>query len=270
MKKRGKALLLKIKTAQLLEELSKGRRIDGRALDAFRSINVETGIIGRADGSAKVSLGGTLVLAGVKLEIGEPFTDTPNLGVLTTNAEFLPLASPSFEPGPPDENAIELARIVDRGIRKADMIDLEKLCIIPGKKVWLIWVDIYVLNHDGNLVDAAALAAVAALLNTKVPKVEVIGESIKVLYEEKEPLPIKGIPVTVTTVKVGNYLLVDPGLAEEEAMEAKLTVVVINGQVCALQKGGEGFLTYEEVTEAIKIAIRKAEELKEQLVKVVR
>lgn len=263
-------MLMKVRRAQLLEELPKGKRVDGRALDAFRDVNVEVGVIGRADGSAKVGLGGTLVLAGVKLEIGEPFADTPNLGVLTTNAEFLPLASPSFEPGPPDENAIELARVVDRGIRKANMVDLEKLCIIPGKKVWIVWIDIYVLNHDGNLIDAAALAAIAALLNTKIPKVKITGESIQVLYDEKEPLPVGDVPITVTVVKIGNRLLIDPGLAEEEAMEAKLTVAVVNDQVCALQKSSEGFLTYEEVVEAVRLAREKAKELKDQLLRVVK
>ncbi len=61
--------------------------------------------------------------------IGTPFADTPDKGVLSTNAELIPMGSPNFEAGPPDEHSIELARVVDRGIRESEMIDLEKMCI---------------------------------------------------------------------------------------------------------------------------------------------
>jgi exosome complex component RRP42 len=71
-----------------------------------------------AEGSAEVRLGKTLAIAGVKTSIGTPFADTPDMGVMIVNAEFLPIASPTFEPGPPDENAIELARVIDRGAEK--------------------------------------------------------------------------------------------------------------------------------------------------------
>ena len=99
---------------------------------------------------------------------------------MTVNAELVPLAAPNFEPGPPDENSIELARIVDRGIRESKAIDTAKLCIEPGKKVFVVFVDVYVLNHDGNLIDAAALAAVSALMNTKMPNYEVEDGEVKI------------------------------------------------------------------------------------------
>ena len=98
---------------------------------------------------------------------------------MTVNAELVPLASPTYEPGPPDETSIELARIVDRGIRESKAIDTEKLCIEPGKKVFVVFVDVYVLNHDGNLIDAAALAAMSALMNTKMPNYEIKDGEVK-------------------------------------------------------------------------------------------
>ena len=65
-------------------------------------------------------------LCGVKVGTGEPFEDTPNDGVLTVNAELVPVASPNFEPGPPNEDSIELARVVDRGISESHAIDNDK------------------------------------------------------------------------------------------------------------------------------------------------
>src|SRR3990172_11012866 len=137
------------------------------------------GMIEKANGSAQVYLGKTKVLAGVKIQPGQPFEDTPDEGILTVNAEFVPLASPSFEAGPPDENSIELARVVDRGIRESKAIDLKKLCIDPGKKVFMIFVDVYVLDHDGNLIDAAAMAALGALVDARMRAFEVRNGELK-------------------------------------------------------------------------------------------
>jgi exosome complex component RRP42 len=160
------SLVAKVRQKQLAQLIETGKRLDGRSLTDYREIKIEQGIIEKAEGSARVFLGKTQVLVGVKVETGEPFPDTPNEGVMTVNAELVPLASPNFEPGPPDETSIELARIVDRGIRESKTVDNEKLCIEPGKKVFVVFVDVWVLNHDGNLIDASALAAVAALMNT--------------------------------------------------------------------------------------------------------
>jgi exosome complex component RRP42 len=174
------SLVTKVRLRQIEQLIEKGKRLDDRGLLDTREIKIEQGLIEKAEGSARVFLGKTEVLVGVKVGLGEPFPDTPNEGVLTVNAELVPVASPHFEPGPPDENSIELARVVDRGIRESKCIDNEKLCIEPGKKVFVVFVDIYVLNHDGNLIDASAIAAMAALLNTKMPNYEVKDGELKI------------------------------------------------------------------------------------------
>jgi exosome complex component RRP42 len=161
------SLVTKVRLRQIEQLIEKGKRLDDRGLLDTREIKIEQGIIEKAEGSARVFMGKTQILVGVKVGLGEPFPDTPNEGVLTVNAELVPVASPSFEPGPPDENSIELARVVDRGIRESKCIDNEKLCIEPGKKVFVVFVDIYVLDHGGNLIDASAIAAMAALVEHK-------------------------------------------------------------------------------------------------------
>src|SRR5512137_2321939 len=128
-------LLTHVRKRQIGQLIDTGKRLDGRNLTDYREFTIEEGLIERAEGSARIRLGKTEVLVGVKVETGEPFPDTPNDGVMTVNAELVPLAHPSFEPGPPDENSIELARVVDRGIRESHAVDTEKLCIESGKKV---------------------------------------------------------------------------------------------------------------------------------------
>jgi exosome complex component RRP42 len=254
-----------VKRKQIAQLLDKGKRLDGRELTDYREIKIEQGIIERAEGSARARLGKTEVVVGIKIEMGEPFADTPNEGVLTVNAELVPLASPDFEAGPPDENSVELARIVDRGIRESKVIDTEKLCIEPGKKVFIVFVDVYVLNHDGNLIDASALAAMAALLNTKMSNYEVEDGEVKI-KTGYTPLPVKQHPITVTCAKINDKLLVDPQIEEEQVMDARLSMAIDDdGDICAIQKGGTGYFTPEQVMEVAKLAKEKAKEMRRKL-----
>jgi len=257
----------RIRQKQIAQLISDGKRLDGRGLTEYRPIQIETGIIEKAEGSARVRLGKTEVMVGVKIGLGEPFSDRPNDGVLTTNAELVPLASPEFEAGPPGEEAMELARVVDRGIRESKAIDLEKLCVIPGKKAFVVFIDIYVLNHDGNLIDASALASFAALTNTKVPKYEVKDGEVEIKPGYSE-LPLMNYPVAVTFASIGGKLVVDPWLDEEEVMDARLTLAFgKDDRICAIQKGGQGTMSPEQIIEAANIAKEKTAELRKLVVK---
>ncbi len=261
------SMVVRVKQKQIAQLMSKGKRLDGRELNEYRDIKVEMGLIEKAEGSARVLLGKTEVLVGVKIGVGEPFTDTPNEGVLTVNAELVPLASPTFEPGPPDENAIELARVVDRGIRESKAVNLEKLCLEPGKKVLVVFIDVYVLNHDGNLIDASAIAALAALLNTKMAKYEIEEGEVKI-KPGYTPLPMQNYPIAITSAKIDGKLAVDPWLEEEQVMDARLTLTFEkDGKICAIQKGMSGYFTTEQIFEVAKVAKEKALEIRKLLVK---
>jgi exosome complex component RRP42 len=258
-------MLTRVRQKQIGQLIESGKRLDGRGLTDYREFTIEEGLIERAEGSARIHLGKTEVLVGVKVETGTPFPDTPNDGVLTVNAELVPLASPAFEPGPPDESSVELARIVDRGIRESKMIDSAKLCIEAGKKVFVVFVDVYVLNYDGNLIDASALAAVSALANTKMPNYEVEDGEVKI-KTGYNPLPLKDHPITVTVAKINDKLIVDPWIEEEQVMEARMSMAINDdGNICAIQKGCPGFFTPEHILEAAKIAQEKAAELRKKL-----
>ncbi len=261
------SIVERVKQKQIAELMNKGKRLDGRSLDDYREIKVERGIIEKAEGSARVLLGKTEVLVGVKIQVGDPFQDTPNAGVLTVNCELVPLASPRFEPGPPGEDAIEIARVVDRGIRESKAIDTEKLCLVPGKKVLVVFVDLYVLNHDGNLIDASAIAALAALLNAKMFKYEVVNGEVEV-KPGYIPLPMQNYPIPVTFAKIDDKFAVDPWLEEEQVMDARLTMTFEkDGKICAIQKSGTGYLTREQISQLTKLAAEKASEIRKLVVK---
>lgn len=266
MKTTGVLAMIEIDSSLIRHMAGSGKRIDYRKPEDYRNISIETGVVTSAEGSARVKIGNTEVIAGVKVETGEPFSDTPDEGVLMVSTEFVPLASPEFEPGPPRENAIEVSRVVDRAIRESKCIDFGKLCIKEGEKVWMVYVDVDVLDDDGNLIDATGIASMAALLNARMPEIDEKGNAVQ---DKKgtQPLPIKGIAVSTTIAKVGERLFVDPNKAETDAMDARLTVGTIDmdGKVhmCSMQKGGESGLSMDELEKAIDMAIEKGGELRE-------
>ncbi|MEM3221480.1 MAG: exosome complex protein Rrp42 [Saccharolobus sp.] len=260
-----------IKKESIVNLYEKGIRQDGRKLTDYRPLSIVLDYAKKANGSALVKLGNTMVLAGTKIEIGKPYEDMPNQGVLIVNVELLPLAYETFEPGPPDENAIELARVVDRSLRDSRAIDLSKLVIEPGKNVWTVWLDVYVLDYGGNVIDACTLASVAALYNSKIYKVERSEDGIRINKDEIiGKLPMNYPVVTVSVAKIDKYLIVDPDLEEESIMDAKISFSYTpDFKIVGIQKSGKGSLSLQDVTQAESLARSVAgkllEELKKQL-----
>ncbi|TAN43396.1 MAG: exosome complex protein Rrp42, partial [Candidatus Methanoperedens sp.] len=174
------------------------------------------------------------------------------------NLELIPLASPVFESGPPREDAIELARVVDRGIRESRCVDLSKLCVIPGEKVWMVFIDVHVLDDGGNIMDAASFGAVAALLTAKLPakRYDIGGDA---------PVPMRNVPVSITAVELGGSVMLDPSLDEQSIAGTKLTVTSNQeGEVSAMQKSGVQPLTTEQINYIVDIAIEKGKEIRDK------
>src|SRR3989338_8510414 len=223
----------------MLKLVQSGKRGDGRGLTEYRTpITVIPGISQTAEGSAQVQIGDTVVMAGVKLSIERPFPDTPEQGGIAVNVELYPLSNPDYEPGPPGIAAVELARVVDRGIRESKAVDLKKLCIEKGEKALTVNIDIVTINDAGNLFDACALAAVAALRDAVFPKYE----NGELNYQEKtkKKLPLLKEPVSVTVYKIDKSFVIDPNKDESQVYDARLTVACTpDGLLSALQKGGD-------------------------------
>lgn len=253
----GEAIVASIKRDYVAELARQGKRYDGRAMDEYRPIRIETGLIQQAEGSARVHIGDTDVIVGVKMAIGKPYPDSPDQGTLTSAAELIPMASPDFEKGPPSPLAIELSRVVDRGIREAKTVDMGKLCIKAGEEIWMTYLDMHVLDYDGNLFDACSLGSIAALMTATVPM-------SKHKKGDDFPMPVQHAPVMTTAVKLApNVLAFDPGLVEDKVGGARLSVSTDEeGNVRAMQKGEEGGLTRAEIKHVIDGSVRKGHEIR--------
>jgi exosome complex component RRP42 len=263
--KRSTIIVEHLRRQQMWDVISKGKRLDGRALDEMRPLETELDIIKKANGSAKVKLGDSEVVAGIKVETGEPFEGLENKGALIMSAEVLPTASPYIEPGPPDEETIELARVVDRGIRESEMLDLDRLVLVPGKIVYTIFVDCSIINTDGNLLDATSYAVVSAMLSCKLPIFEIEDGKVVDTGKIQDP-PLTTIPVSITQVRIGDTIILDPTAEEEACMNARITITTnSNGDYAAIQKGFTGGFTREQIKKAAETARIKGEQVRAKL-----
>jgi len=259
-----KDLTARIMRDKIYNLLLQDKRIDGRHPKSLRSITIQTDLIAKADGSALVTMGGTKILTGIKVEVGSPFSDRPDEGIFTVNAELLPLASTSFEPGPPDERGVELARVVDRSLREGKALDLKKLCLVEGEKVYVLFIDIYVLDYDGNYFDPALISALAALATLKIPKYEVVNGEVKKTGETFR-LELTSLPFTVMMGLLGEKFLVDPQIEEEKVLDVSLIIGTDEkGNIVSIQKNTSGPIPVNLLDTILDTAVEKTEEIRKK------
>nr|XP_009934914.1 PREDICTED: exosome complex component RRP45 [Opisthocomus hoazin] len=183
------------------------------------------------------------------------------------------MAAPGFEPGRQSELLVKLNRLIERCLRDSKCIDTESLCVVAGEKVWQIRLDLHLLNHDGNIIDAASIAGIVALCHFRRPDVSVQGEEVTVYTpEERDPVPlsIHHMPICVSFAffQQGTYLLVDPSEREERVMDG-LLVIAMNKhrEICTIQSSGGIMLVKDQVLRCSKITAVKVAEITELIQK---
>ncbi|XP_063979822.1 exosome complex component RRP45 [Diachasmimorpha longicaudata] len=200
-------------------------RLDGRRIFEGRKVKLH---FGGTWGRCLAALGQTQVLANVSCDVQPPKVSRPNEGMVHINVELTPLAAPYFEAGRQSETAVLLTRQLEKCFKDSRCLDLESLCIVADKKVWNLRVDINVINHDGNLVDCASIATLAALLHFHRPDVTSTGDEVIIhSFAEKDPLPVtlfhQPICVSFTTFENGTTVM-DPSYLEERLGVTQLTM----------------------------------------------
>uniref|UniRef100_A0A9J8C2N6 Exosome complex component RRP45 n=1 Tax=Cyprinus carpio carpio TaxID=630221 RepID=A0A9J8C2N6_CYPCA len=238
----------------------------GRQTYDYRNIKIT---FGTDYGCCIVELGRTRVLCQVSCELVPPKDSRPTEGIMFFNLELSPMASPAFEPNRQSELLVMLNRQLERCLRNSKCIDTESLCVVSGEKVWQIRVDVHVLNHDGNLMDAASIAAISALSHFRRPDVAIQGRDITVFSpEERDPIPLSiyHMPICVSFAFFlqGSYLLVDP-CEREERVKDGLLVIAMNKhrEICSIQSSGGIMLLKDQVLRCSKIASVKVSEITE-------
>jgi len=183
--------------------------------------------------------------------------------------ETMPIASPSFELGPPSEPGIEAARVVDRVIRSSEFIDLESLCIEPGKVVYLIFIDLYPIDDNGNLVDAAFYGAIGALMTARLPRVTFENDRPVLVRDEFTPLKVRieNMPIQLTYGKLLDKIILDPTNQEELLLDYKLTMGLSRGNIVGIQKSGRGAVDIDDIKFIAEDIKSRAEKIREIVLK---
>lgn len=232
------ATVAPLDTAFITAAFRCGARLDRRHLHQMRDIAIEFPLVER--GACAVTLGATRAFAIVSCALVDPAPLAPKRGF----AEFHVRGEGTGGPTARDD-ATRLAATIDRLFARGRVVDAESLCVLPGRKVWSVRVDVSVLNDDGNATDAAVCAVSAALLHFRRPELTIRNDEVTVHPpDERDPVPLHlhSPPFTVTSAVAcgGSVFATDPTLAEEAATtDGGVVSVAVNGEgaVCGVYKG---------------------------------
>lgn len=221
------------------------------------------------------------MLAAIKMEIMTPTTESPDEGCIAIDFHMPPICSPIVRPGRPAEAAPVVSKQLSDTISSSGMINLKELSLVNGKAAWMAYLDIYCLDADGALFDAALLSAVAAFSHLQIPVVSLNDDGRIVVFSEenggkleKEPvnkekrkLKLSRIPFSLTCILHKNYILADPTAEEESIMETLVTVVLDSSfQLVSLYKPGGPVLAYTSaVQDCIALTRQRVKELQKIL-----
>ncbi|KAJ2238467.1 hypothetical protein H4R99_000031 [Coemansia sp. RSA 1722] len=242
--------------------LTQGTRHSGRGFAEFRTPHIVKGSISTAQGSATVRMGNTIMVCGIKAEVSEPDVKQPTHGFLTTNVELSPMCSARFRPGAPSEEAQVASEHIHRLVSAS--VDLSSLCIEENKIVWSLAADIVCLKHDGNVLDAAIIAVMAALEDLRLPGARA-DPATGIVYAAGGGVQLRILnrlfPATFSLVD-DNYLVADADDAEEQMTTASLLVVVDgHTRIVNVWKRGAGVLSRETIAGCIKAAAKRKAEI---------
>ncbi|KAJ7056576.1 ribosomal protein S5 domain 2-type protein [Mycena amicta] len=250
----------------LFSALKQSLRLDGRLPLEMRAPELH---FGPELGYVECALGKTRVMAQVEAKMVKPAPERPFEGIVTIHSEISPMASPEYETlGRASEEEVTITRMLDKVLRRSDVLDKESLCIIAGQRIWHLRLTIHCLSDAGNMLDCACLAGIVALKHFRRPDVEVTGEEVVIHpTSERAPIPLamNHTPFCFTFAFFPDSEtapVLDPSQLEQR-LSAGLMSVALNAQkeLCVVQKLGGVPLGMDEILRLIDVAVSKAKDL---------
>jgi ribonuclease PH len=190
-------------------------RNDGRAPDDLREINILTGFVKTANGSALIEAGGTRVICTASVDEEVPrWMAGQGRGWVTAEYGMLPASTGErkrrdISKGRPDGRGVEIQRLIGRSLR--GVIDFKGL----GERT--VWIDCDVLEADGGTRCAAITGGYVAL-----------ELALRRLVEEGklDKIPLSQSVAAVSCGVVGGRALLDLDYSEDSTAEVDANVVM--------------------------------------------
>lgn len=226
-------------------------RADGRKYDESRPVEITTGFIKFAEGSALIRCGDTVVLCNASVEDRVPPHVRPGCGWVTAEYSMLPRANRERSRRDVDKlklsgRSAEIQRLIGRSLRAA--VDMRRL----GERT--ITIDCDVLQGDGGTRTASVTGGFVAL-----------ALACRKLVEEGvlASNPIRHFVTGVSAGIVGETLMLDLQYSEDSRAQVDLNCVMNElGEIIELQGTGEGrAFTPQEQQELVRLCAKGNREL---------
>jgi exosome complex component RRP45 len=241
-------------------------RLDGRNVDEHRPLNIS---FGPDFGCCLATIGNTKVITQISSTIVEPRLTRPSEGIVNIRVDLSLLGSTNYDTSRNSEDCVELTRLLHKGIKDARCIDLETLCIISGEKVWSIQADVIIMNHEGNLIEAASISTLAALAHYRRPDVGV--EDGQVVNKKPETQGLISFSMLhfpflmkFAFFKEATISYVDPSEDEERFCDGYLIVGAnIFKDITLLHISGKSLISKDQIIKQCNYAVKRTRELNE-------
>lgn len=162
-----------------------------------------------------------------------------------------------------------MQNFIEKIVRSSRTTDKEGLCIISGKLVWSVTVNIHLLNDDGNVFDAVFLASILALKNTRLPEVSMTRDKIRINDQKLKYLNVHHIPVCTTFYfmkDMPDLAVLDVNSKEERLATSRLSIVMNTYEdICGMTTLGSTEIDnspdHLQLIAYMRIALKKAKEV---------
>ena len=235
------------------------KRPDNRSIKEYRQITINH-ITSSYNSPIKVSIGNSIIFSQINSKLVQPRTDRPSEGIISFQVDthhLKPSADFTSSNEALTEFRISINNILEKCLKESHALDTNILCVIPGKLVWKVTVDISVIKNDGNIFDVAVIAALASWLTYKIPFFRM--KEGELYYDSFINLTTIHIPICITH---GIFLkkdknekvifVLDTTLEEESAMSGNVSICAnIFGEISYIQMNTEARISLDEMGELI-------------------
>ena len=233
-------------------------RMDGRANDQLRPVEIIPGVNKFAEGSCLIRCGNTHVLCTASVEDKPPRHVPEGEGWVTAEYSMLPRANRERS-----RRDISKLKLSGRSAEIQRLIGRSLRAVVDRKKLgpWNITVDCDVLQGDGGTRTASITGGYVALV-LALKKMETLGQL--------NAWPLTGQVAAVSAGIVGDEALLDLCYEEDSHAQVDFNCVMTDrGELIELQGTGEGrpftLAEQQELVELCRGGIRQLQELQRQV-----
>lgn len=214
-----------------------GKRLDGRAPDELRPLNIEAGILKRADGSAYVELGSNKVLAAVygPREMHPRHRQQPDTAVLRCRYNMAPFSVDERKRPGPDRRSVEISKVTREALEPVLFLELYPRSVID--------VFIEILQADAGTRTAGINAAAVALADAGVPMRDMVS--------------------SVAVGKIDDTIVLDLTKDEDNWGTTDMPIAMVPRKKLITLLQMDGHFTKEEFGQALDLAFKGCEHIYE-------